>query len=436
MIKQKLQQIDRFFEENPIYRELFWVWVRWILLIGGCLLLAIMGGLFFETGDAQAVAENLRANVPALSLFPTFILVPFIFIFDPSVARYMIAPFCAVVGVVIAGGLFIRDVYELESLKQAIQYVTSSLFGINYPHITIDGGEVVTNKNEVNVLDVIGGPGFAVIQPGNAVLFRSLRHPSRAGMTRSYFMAPFEVIGQVASLDDQHGFKEKLVTMTKDGIQVTLCDVHFRFRIMPIEENGQLIDRSLDNPYPYSEEALSNMAYNLSVEAKGLESWHEAVKRMAVGGITEYINSHTIDHLTAPFQNGQDPRGTLHDELFSPASAARFKNLGAELLWVDVGHIDIVNEEVDKTRLDLWAADWIGDADVARAYGDAKRLAYQELGRAEAQAEIIIGITQSLEQVELSEDPQDPAETMKKMLLLRTAQVLDAIAEKKPKKTD
>ena len=434
MIKQKLQQIDQFFDENPIYRELFWVWVRWIILIGGCLLLAIIGGLFFETVDGQAIADNLRATTPILSLFPNFVLVPFIFIFDPAVARYMIVPLCAVIGVVIAGGFFVRDVYELESLKQAIQYETSSLFGVDYPHITIDGGEVVIHKDEVNVLDVIGGPGFAVIQPGNAVLFRSLRRPSRAGMTRSYFMAPFEVIGQVASLDDQHGFKDKLTTMTKDGIQVTLCDVHFRFRIMPIEKNGRLVDRSLENPYPYSEEALSSMAYNLSVEAKGLESWHEAVKRMVVGGgITEYINSHTIEHLTAPFQNGQDPHGTLQDELFSPAAAARFKNLGAELLWVDVGHIEIVDEEVDKTRLDLWAADWIGSADVARAYGDAKRQAYQELGRAEAQAEIIIGITQSLEQVEFNEDP---AQTLRKMLLLRTAEVLEAMAEKKPKKAD
>ncbi|MDR3575557.1 MAG: hypothetical protein P4L50_16990 [Anaerolineaceae bacterium] len=433
MIKKKLQQIDQFFEENPIYRELFWVWVRWIILIGGCLLLAIIGGFLFEPADEAAVADNLRATVPILSLFPNFVLVPFIFIFNPAVLRYMIVPLCAVAGVVIAGGFFIRDVYELDSLKQAVQYVISSLFGTNYPHITIDGGEVVIHKDEVNVLDVIGGPGFAVIQPGNAVLFRSLRRPSRAGMTRSYFMAPFEVIGQVASLEDQHGFKEKLVTMTKDGILVTLCDVHFRFRIMPVEENGQLVDRSLENPYPYSEEALSNMAYNISVEAKGLENWHEAVKRMVVGGITEYINAHTIDHLTAPFQNGQDPRGTLQDDLFSPAAKARFKNLGAELLWVDVGHIEIVDEEVDKTRLDLWAADWIGNANLARAYGDAKRQAYQDLGRAEAQAEIIIGITQSLEQVEFNEDP---AQTLRKILLLRTAQVLEAMAEKKPKKTD
>src|SRR5271157_1524515 len=433
MITKKMQQIDQFFEENPIYRELFWVTVRWIILIGGCLVLAIIGGLLFETIDTRAIAEHLRATVPVLSVFPTFVLVPFIFIFDPDITRYMLAPLYAVITVVIAGGFFIRDVYELESLKQAIQYVISSLFGLNYPQITIDGGEVVLHEDEVNVLNVIGGPGFAVIQPGNAVLFRSLRRPSKAGMTRSYFMAPFEVIGQVASLDDQHGFKDKLTTMTKDGIQVTLCDVHFRFRIMPIEENGLLVDRSLENPYPYSEEALSNMAYNLSVEAKGLETWHEAVKRMVVGGITEYINSHTIDHLTAPFQNGQDPHSTLHDELFSPASAARFKNLGAELLWVDVGHIEIVSEEVDKTRLDLWAADWIGNADVARAYGDAKRQAYQELGRAEAQAEIIIGITQSLEQVEFNEDP---AQNLQKMLLLRTAQVLEAMTEKKPKKTD
>jgi hypothetical protein len=245
-------------------------------------------------------------------------------------------------------------------------------------------------------------------------------------------MRPFEHIGQIASLDDQHGYMDRMVTMTKDGIKVALCDVHFRFRILPEESNGELVNRSLQNPYPYSEDAMMSMAYNLSVEDKGLETWHGAVKRVIVGGIGEYINSHNVDHLTAPRQDDQDPRGAIRSLLFSPEIGNRLGGLGAELLWVDLGHIEILEEDVDKQRLDLWAAELIGDANAARAFGEAKRLAYQELGRAEAQAEMIISITQALENIDLGDDP---AKTVREIILLRTVQLLDAIGENSPPKS-
>jgi hypothetical protein len=99
------------------------------------------------------------------------------------------------------------------------------------------------------------------------------------------------------------------------------------------------------------------------------------------------------------------------------------------LLWADIGHIDIKEEGVDEQRVDTWAAKWVGRASVIRAYGEAQELAYQDLGRAEAQAEMLMSILHSLDEVELGDHP---GQNLRKVILVRTAQILEAIAEQEP----
>jgi hypothetical protein len=82
---------------------------------------------------------------------------------------------------------------------------------------------------------------------------------------------------------------------------------------------------------------------------------------------------------------------------------------------------------VDDSRTNLWAAEWIDDANAIRAFGDARRAAYQELGRAEAQAEMIMSITDVVARA--AQDAGNPID-IRKVLLMRTAQVLDAMTEK------
>jgi hypothetical protein len=83
---------------------------------------------------------------------------------------------------------------------------------------------------------------------------------------------------------------------------------------------------------------------------------------------------------------------------------------------------------VDDSRTNLWAAEWIDDANAIRALGEAKRAAYLELGRAEAQAELIMSITDVV-----SKTLQETGSNIdvRKILLARTSQVLDAMREHK-----
>ena len=140
------------------------------------------------------------------------------------------------------------------------------------------------------------------------------------------------------------------------------------------------------------------------------------------------IATNNLDFLTAPREEGQDPRGSLRDAVFASDLRARLATIGAELQWIDVGHIEIESTDVDSVRVELWAAELIGNAKVARAFGEARLLAYQELGRAEAQAELIISITQAMEGIPMT---GDSVQSLRNILMARTAQLLDALRPKR-----
>ena len=132
----------------------------------------------------------------------------------------------------------------------------------------------------------------------------------------------------------------------------------------------------------------------------------------------------------------------------------RLRNLGAELLWFDIGHFDISKEEikekeiktfkdaVEAQRVDNWGSRWEGDAIIERSYGEAQRLARQDIARAEAQAELLSGIVRGLEMANLENnmpgltDEQRQIQRgrdLRAIIWSHIAQILDATAEKERK---
>jgi hypothetical protein len=373
------------------------------------------------------IADQYRESIWYFKHLPQPMLVFIASIFNLNSLRYMIAPTAAITCVLIAGAYYVQDVYALPTFQDGMKYVIASMFGVNYPVLVIDKGETQTKKGSTNLIEKIGGPGFVIIEPGNAAMFRKLHGPSAAKLSEGHFLAPFEVLAQAVNLDDQHGYKESVNATTRDGIKVLLKDINFRFRVkQETDAAGTATPRSLNNPYPFSQEAIRDMTFGQMIEKNGAELWRKAIDRMVVGAITDFISEKNIDYLTAPRSNDFEPRLEMKKQLFVPEAKKRLANLGAELLWVDVGHIEIEDESVDELRTTLWSAEWAGDANVVRAYGDAVRQAYQELGRAEAQADLIISIAGALNDAEVEGQSQD---NVRKILLARTAQILDAMSK-------
>lgn len=374
----------------------------------------------FETVDAQALAEHIWAVNPFFRRVPPWAF----YLVDRHNSRYLLAPLYGFICILFAGGAYIQDLYGLKLFRTGIRYILSSAFGFRYPRLIIDGGKKQITKGTTNLIDVVGGPGYALVQPGNAVTFQFLRSPSGISNFNRYFLKPFETVHEIISLDEQHESVPPTTTFTRDGLQVRLTDVHFRFRLLPRENNTQPQQHTPENAYAMSEKAVISAAYNRSVDGNGQDSWHAAVRRVVIGSIIDFINANDIDYLTAPRAEGVSPRLDVQKILQGSGIRNALRNLGAELLWVDVGHLEIIEEEVDEDRLSQWAAPLRGDAATTLAYGEAKLQAYHELGRAEAQAELILSITQALENVNLGDDP---GENLRTILLTRTAQVLDSM---------
>ncbi len=363
-------------EFNPLQLENIKTLLHTLIFLAILLLFVVFGAYIFTTVNPASVAAQFYAKYPFLQIVPPWI----IYLLDWHNLRFAIAPLAAIIAVLLAGIAYVQDIYALEEMKDASTYVMASMFGNHYPGMVIDGGRRQVPPDFTHLLDAIGGPGFVMIQPGSAVVFKKLRSASRASVTNSYFLAPFETIAQIASLEDQHGYVESLRAMTRDGIKVVVRNLNYRFRILPEMKDGKPVQRSLEKPYPYSEEAMQNMTYNLTVAAEGLDPWPDAVRRMVVGRIKDYIVTNNLDYLTAPREESQDPRGSLRDAVFSGDLRAHLASIGAELQWIDVGHFDIEDNDVDSVRVDMWAAEWLGNAKVARAFGEARLASLPGIG--------------------------------------------------------
>ena len=213
---------------------------------------------------------------------------------------------------------------------------------------------------------------------------------------------------------------------TKDGFSVRIKDVHYRYRLRMGKRYGDFAQRTPSDPYPFSKQAVIDMTYNRSVRSNGITSLADAVKLAVDSVITNYVQVSQIDQLTAPAATEKDPREEIRKQLFDKGARDRLRRLGVELLWADVGHFEIAEKAVGEQRADTWQTKWVGSANVTRASGEARRLAYQELGRAEVQSELWRSILFALNDANPS---GTSVEKMRNIVLLRSAQILDALSE-------
>ncbi len=445
--------LRRLSDRRPLLYELVAGLSRLCVFLLSCILFALACTQRLDGADVNVLAVVLRQDAVVthrwIPLFLWKVAIPF---HGWAYGRYMLIPLAALLLIFVCSALYVRDIYHLQRLRDALRYVACSLFSLLYPISRVDSGrldqyELEDRWQQHNLLKAIGGPGFVNIQPGNAVAFRHWREIYDVQTNRQYFMRPFEMIAAVVSLEDQHGHIEELPAITHDGIRLRLRNIDYRFSVLSDEskcpprkswERVKTVPRNQRVPYPFSTAAVQDIAYSFAVTDSGPRPWHAAVQRAISGALGTFISTHELDYLTAPRANGQNPRRELRVELFSPALQRELRKFGAELHWIDMGQFDFDDlgdetqqDPVDATRTRLWAVNWVGEGKKARAYGEAIHLAYQELGRAEAQAEMIRSITDSVRDLQFG---TDRAENLRHIFLANTAKILDAFRQNRTKK--
>ena len=426
--------------KNPLWRfwyfingfwegDLQWGRVRLGVFIAAAFLYMALGRFIFETVDVTVMATDWRTKIFLFRLLR--IPLPFLEIFahflNWSAARYWLMPIAAVGFALWWGSRYVQDIYELKNFKPAFNYLMATLFARNYPHLEVAAGSKQIKPGEINLLDAIGGPGYISVQPGSIVLFERLREPASVRAAGVHFVPRREKLNdEIGSLDDQPGEVKEVTATSKDGILVTVSNITYRYRLRASSQKDAYVRRKSSNPYPFSIQAMRNMAYRRAVGGDGkLTPWPMAVEGVIKGAITGYVSSHQVDYLTAPKRHDKDPRLEIVNQLKSKGTREGLKNVGAELLWCDIGHFGLP-DSVDAQRDETWSAKWQGSATVVEAYGKAQRVAYRDLARGEAQAEMLISIFHALEDVDLS---SDHADNLRQMILARTAGVLESMTE-------
>ena len=415
--------------------------LRLLFLMFSCLVFALLCIRNLEGVDVWIIAAQMRHLAPrALFNLPPGLWVFVVPFWDWQYFRYLLAPFGAFVLVFLSSVFYVRDIYHLPRLGRAFRYVFASLFGLFYPIAQIEGGRIdeedpddESDTERRHLLRAIGGPGLLRIQPGNAVAFRDWQQPLSIQDNQLYFMRPFEMISKVVNLEDQHGHLADAAAITRDGIRLRLRNIDYRFSILGPDQQNNPLRRNQATPYPYSADAVRTIAYSFTVSDSGLDRWYDVIRGGVGGALRGFINNHELDYLTAPRQDEKNPRRELRMQLFAAAVRDSLRGAGAELHWMDIGQFDIDNLQedpeqhpVDEARTRFWATRWVGDANTIRAYGEATHTAYQELARAQAQAEIVMSITDALRNIDFG---ADRAETLRHIFLARTAQILEALRD-------
>jgi len=460
-MRNLIDKIVQYLMEIPtglLVGDRIWAFIRLMLVLTILMSFMFLGGIVFEQQYLALKIASWVTNNPNLQNFPGWLLELGALLSTWKSWRYLIMPFAALIGAIFLGARYIQDIYNLKSFRKVLHYITASLFDIFYPSLVIEGGKFKLKPGEENMVEKIGGPGNVVIRPGSVALFENAHNPTNTRSEGVHFLSRFEKVREKGSLEEQHGTIDQLAAITKDGVRVYARDIHFRYRILPSRHLRINEDLSKQEPppqenpeseysrfrhalrggrtpwvpYPYSIQAIRQMTYNRVVNSKGLVSWADTVRKQFAGVIKNHIRKNTLDQITAPRAFGHSeagwelrkPRYEIHQNYKTSAFRKKFREVGAELLWYGIGYFEVADNRVNDQRVDTWKAVWQGDTRKKRAYSEARRLVYEEQGRAEARAEILMGIIEGLDSRGLSDKHRD--KRIPELLLTQIANLLES----------
>jgi regulator of protease activity HflC (stomatin/prohibitin superfamily) len=391
--------------------------VRLLLLV--VMVVGFVGvGRLFEHMSALPWLEAFLATLgPRESLPPAFVTLLEIFggFFTAQVLRHALPPLLGLGLALYFGAAYLKDLLELPNLQLAFKYLIATLFGTDYPHMTIKEGQAYVGDPETNPMLKIGGPGWVHIRIGNAAIFERMAGPSNVLGAGTHFIRRFETLREAFDLREIERARQNVKMMTKDGIPLVMNEMRVRFRLNTSARDA----RTESNPYPVLVGAIRRAAYKRKVNAKGLENWSEMVAGAAKSTITGWVAERHMNELIPPPRMGEAAsaalpppyRQALHERFHQKDTKRKFADMGAEIVWVSVGHLrpdpdvdpDLKPEadptgrdKIQKQIIETWrsrqaalASDLLTDA---RAHARAEK----ERSRAMAELELVMSLTSGL----------------------------------------
>lgn len=377
--------------------------------------------ILFGANTALSVAEEIHNNSIILGIVPEPILAFLLVLLFPIAGiKFLIIPFSVIFLAFYASAGYLQFLYKFPTLGVALKYMAAVSFGIYYPKLPIDDRNELPKEDPQNWLSFKGGPGYLIIQPGLAVVLERFESPSRILSAGKHYITRFERLVDVIDLRDQLIEIPDGRAMTKDRYIVSIKGVYFRYRINSSARSEVKNPQSGIEPYPYTIEAVRNLHYNRPITTNDPMKWDILVQNTVMNEITSYINENNFTALTMFDPSGNNTREMMSKRILSPEFRKKLRNMGTKLVWFDVGNISLPEEYESEKIINTWQADWMSKTATTRAIGDAQRISLQEIGKAEAQAEVLRKIVEILSSIEYSEDH---SEIKRSMVISKLAQL-------------
>ena len=329
----------------------------------------------------------------------------------------------------VAGVAYLKDIYHLDSHRMPFRHLISSFLGLGVPHIDVSNR--LKDASGKDMVETIGGPAHLNIAPGYAVLTETLTAPSNIYGPGRKFISRHERVQEFIDLHEHEDAIDSVTAITRDGIGVTVENIRFLYRLWDRqwESDTTRPTRALD-PYPFSKEAIFDFVYprTVGVDALGYQrpfSWRDAVRGRLGAIIKDFISDRKLEDVIASREHREQdhPRVVIRRKAYEPDFKKGMRSMGTVLRWWDPGEFKSM-KNIEDQFLSNWSVDIDSRIHSNRAQGDAQKQAYEELGRAEAEAELLISIINSLEGIKLA---ADKPHTLQNLILMRTAQVIRAM---------
>ncbi|KPK94601.1 MAG: hypothetical protein AMJ88_03765 [Anaerolineae bacterium SM23_ 63] len=325
--------------------------------------------LVWLAGFPGEIPLDWQDRLPSIAFIVINTIAPF---FHPQVLIHLLPVVFAILVSFFIASLYLTDLFELQSFWIAASYLFASLFGLGYPKLSINRGDMseLEGLHTRNPLLQIGGPGYVIVHLGYAAVFETedgipkvYGSPRSGDETTGLFIEGFERLRGVIDLRDQLGKVDEVRAVTRDGIEVYARDAQMLFRVYGGDQQ-----RSLKNPYPFTKEGIRRLIYGQAVKHEGESNWVDLLPEIVSREIRSFVSQHSIQEFLAlqpsrqladgePFNEGEEepksliqiPRRQLTEHFHTDQLRERLRNQGLELAWVGVGTWEMRDDQRSST---------------------------------------------------------------------------------------
>lgn len=344
----------RFFFHNLFGGYHGWGLIRLGLILTIGFGLSMFWGAVLEREALSVIAERFKSTLPLVGYLPTPLFLLLLTPFHWGSLRLILIPIFAFIFALLLSARYLQDIYSLSSLKPCLRYLIACLFGFPYPTLKIGASEEGEKILDASYLPEIGGPGYLEIPSGYAVAVSRPKAASNIFGEGMHFLERGEKVEEFADLNDQTDRIEAMSAFSYEGVAIQISDIHYGYRLKqlpPLEASR--VYRQAQKPSYFSTQALRNLMQSRFVTEQGLMDWRTMVKGSIRSTISDFIYRHTVTDLLRP-PTDYNPYADLKRTFQSRPFRERLRQVGTELLWINLGLFDLEKPAFKQELLKSW----------------------------------------------------------------------------------